>query len=423
MTAPDTASADLSHGMRAPGTAAMIVGGVVGAIAAYLFQVLGGQALGERAFAPIGALWTAVFIIATIVLIPLEQYATREVSKGRNPVRQDGTVIAGVVMAAVVVGTGFVLATRDLYFEGKSVYAVQMAVMMLGFGLLFVGRGMLAGARRFRVVGWLLAAESSIRLVLAAVVALIGGGAVWFGWAMVSAPFVVMGVRFWRDPGDSTPPDRAVRFLAAYASGSAASQLLLAASPLAVGFLGGGAALFSIVFMTFTLFRAPLTLIYSLQGRLLSLLVRLVEEGDRHRLRIISAATAGSAFVLTAAAWFVGGAIGPAVVRLLAGPGFDPDPSVAGYVAAGVVAASGAQITGQVLVAQGRTGRLAVSWAAGLMLALAIMVFPAASPDVRVAQAFAAGELTALCFVGVTVLRFHRRDVWAAPARSRRATG
>lgn len=423
MTAPDTASADMARGVRAPGTAAMIIGGVVGAIAAYLFQLLGGQVLGEEAFAPVGALWTAVFIIATIVLIPLEQYATREVSRGRSPISEDRRVVAGVITAAVVLGLGFVFGTRDLYFEGRSVYAVQMAVMVLGFGLLFVGRGSLAGLRRFKTVGALLAAESGFRLVAAVVVALLGGTAVAFGWAMVIAPFVILFVPFWRqEVQQPTPADRPVRFLAAYTSGSAASQLLLAASPLAIGFLGGGAVLFSIVFMTFTLFRAPLTLIYSLQGRLLSMLVKIVEDADRHRLRIISAGFAGGALVLTVMAWFVGRSVGPSIVRLLAGDGFDPSPVVAGLVAAGMVAASGAQITGQVLVAQGRTGRLAVGWVAGLFLALAIMLVPGQLPDVRVARAFAAGELVALCFVGVTVLRFHRRESWLAPGAHVRDT-
>ncbi|MDX1450702.1 MAG: hypothetical protein R3246_16760, partial [Acidimicrobiia bacterium] len=224
MTAPDSTSAELAHGIRAPGTAAMIGGGVVGAVAAYLFQLLGGQVLGERAFAPVGALWTAIFIIATILLIPLEQYATREVSRGRSPVRQDAWVIVGVILLATMAGVGFVLATLDTYFDGRPVYAVQMALMCVGFGVLFVARGSLAGARRFRAVGGLLATESTLRLTVAVVAAIAGGSATAFGWAMVTAPLVVLAVPFWRsETADGSKPDRAVRFLAAYASGSAAS--------------------------------------------------------------------------------------------------------------------------------------------------------------------------------------------------------
>ncbi len=62
----------------------------------------------------------------------------------------------------------------------------------------------------------------------------------------------------------------------------------------AVAALGGDEHLRSIMFVTFTLYRAPLTLIYNLQGRVLSLLVRLesgveirrwIDQGCRRRER------------------------------------------------------------------------------------------------------------------------------------------
>ena len=55
----------------------MVSGGLIGAIGAYLFQVYGGRALGPEAFAPISVLWTLFFILATVLLVPVEQYVTR----------------------------------------------------------------------------------------------------------------------------------------------------------------------------------------------------------------------------------------------------------------------------------------------------------------------------------------------------------
>lgn len=399
------------HGMRAPGTLWMIAGSLVGAVAAYVFHAVAGRALGTVAFAPIGVLWTSLFIIATVVLVPLEQYATREASRDRHVLTADFKVWGALVAVATLIGVGFVLATDQRFFGGEPVYVLQMGLMLAGYGVLFVGRGILAGQRRFKEVGALLAAESLFRLVLALVVVRAGGDAVAVGWTMVLAPLAVILVPFWRPPADRSlaPSDQAGRFLTAYASGSAASQILLAASPLAVSFLGGSNSLFSVVFQTFTIFRAPLTLIFSLQGRLLSMLVRLFDARQRARLRTISALFAGGGFLLTFAAWEVGRLAGPGVMRLLFGEEFVPSVAVAGLVAAGMVAASTAQITGQVLVAEGRTGRLAAAWTSALVVAgVALVTTTEGTPDLVVARSFALGELAALCVVGFTVIRMHR---------------
>jgi O-antigen/teichoic acid export membrane protein len=388
----------------------MIGGSVIGAVAAYLFQMIVGRSLGDAASAPVVTLWTALFIIATVILIPLEQYATREASRDRHVFVDDIRVWIPLVGVAAVAGVGFVLGTDERFFAGEPTYVFQMGLMMAGYGVLFLGRGILAGQRRFKAVGVVLAAESSLRFVVAAVILALGGGAVAVGWSMVVAPVAIVLAAFWRRPETTSPAlaDRPARFLGAYASGSAASQILLAASPLAVSFLGGSAGLYAIVSYTFTMFRAPLTIIYSLQGRLLSMLVRLVDAGERRRVRSLAALIAGSGVVLTLLALLVGRAVGPALMRALFGDAIDPAAEVAGWIAAGMVAASTAQVTGQILVAEGRTGVLARAWVVGLIVAVALLVTIQGAADLVVASAFGVGEAAALCMVGFTVLRSHR---------------
>lgn len=82
-----------------------------------------------------------------------------------------------------------------------------------------------------------------------------------------------------------------------------------------------------------------------------------------------------------------------------------PDRFVAALAAAGVVAASTTQISGQALVALGGTGRLAGAWIAGLLAALATIPLMGLSPDRTVAVAFLVGELVALAVVSLTSLR------------------
>lgn len=395
------------RGFRAPGTTFMIAGGLVGAVGAYVFQVYGGRALGPEAFAPIGVLWTAFFILATVLLVPVEQYVTREVASGRKAIPHD--LEPATVMAAIgaVVGGGFVLATLDRLFEGSWQYVLQIALLVAGYALLFVAKGVLAGRRRFADVGWVLIIETLVRLVAGVVAIQLFASAISLGWAMVLGGFAVLAMRWWRhDVGDPRAPAApASQFLGGYVGATSASQILLGAAPIAVAALGASPALVSVVFVTFTLYRAPLTLIFALQGRILPYLVGIAGAGDNHRLgrfaRGVVLAGAGLALLGGLVGWLVG----PEVVGILFGEEFVPSDAVAAFTAAGVMAAASAQIAGQVLVAEARTSRLAGAWAGGLLVALVALVSLGGQPDVRVAISFAIGEAVALLLMALLAIR------------------
>lgn len=401
------ASPPPERGLRAPGTLWMVAGSLLGAVGAYLFQVIGGRTLGAEAFAPIAALWTAFFILVTVTLVPVEQYVTREASRGHRVLGRSAVPVAIVGGSAAIVGMAFVFITRDRLFAGEWIYAIQMALMVCGYTILFAGKGLLAGRRRFRSVGTVLMAESGIRLLVGVVLLQVRADPVVLGWAMAAAGLGVLAVPFWRyDDGEEPPSGNGPGgFLSRYIVGSGASQVLLAGAPLGVAALGGSPSLVSVVFVTFTLYRAPLTLIYSLQGRILPVLVKMSDSADHRGLRWLGGriiAIGGAMVVLGGVAGWLAG---PQVVSLFFGSEFAPRQVVAAFVAAGVIAASSAQISGQVLVAAGHTGRLASAWIAGLAVALAVSFAAPGSPDAVVAVAFMVGELTAFGFVAAQVLR------------------
>lgn len=398
------------RGFRAPGTAWMVSGSLIGAVGAYLFQVVGGRALGSVEFAPVSILWTLLFILATVVLVPVEQYVTREASLGRRVLRHDLLPLSFAVGLTAAAGATFVALTLDRLFLSEPLFVVQAAVMLVGYGMLFVGKGILAGHRRFAGVGWILFGESMLRLLAAVALLAVAASALSLGWAMVLAPVAALALRFWRvdragRPDGGSGDGSAGGFLRSYVAGSAASQLLLGGAPLGVAALGGGPATVSIVFVTFTLFRAPLTLIYALQGRLLPMLVRMVEADDHGGLRRFGVWILGIGSVLTVVGAVVGWLIGPAVVELLFSAEFRPDPLVAMLAAGGVVAASATQIAGQVLVAHARTGRLALAWITGLGVALAVLMVGAGTAAETVALGFGFGAVAALAMVALQSLR------------------
>ncbi len=385
----------------------MVAGGLIGAIGAYAFQVYGTRNLDPDAFAPVSVLWTAFFILATILLVPVEQYVTREVASGRKALPTD--LKPALLMAAIgaLVGGAFVAVTLEDLFFGDPVYIFQFILLMLGYSLLFVAKGVLAGSRRFAGVGWVLIVETFARLVAGVVLLQLVLDASSLGWGMVIGGFAVLAMGWWRhDTGRvEARAAPAGRFLAGYVGGTSSSQILLGGAPIAVAMLGGSPALVSIVFVTFTLYRAPLTLIFALQGRILPYLVGLARDANWAQLGKIARGVVLGGTALALAGAVVGWFVGPEVVGLLYGAQYRPTDIVAMLAAGGVMAAAAAQIASQVLVAEGRTTRLSWAWLGGLVVGVLALLIVPGQVDTRVAIAFATGEVTALVLMAVLAIR------------------
>lgn len=395
------------RGFRAPGTTFMVLGGLIGAIGAYLFQVFGANAIGAEAFAPISLLWTSFFILATVALVPIEQFVTREVASGRRAIPNAARATYLFALGALVVAGLFTLITLNSLFDGEWQYVAQSILLVVGYSLLFFGKGVFAGTRRFADVGWVLVVETVVRLAAGLVAIQLFANAVSLGWAMVLGGFSVLGLRWWKkDQGDASAQSApAGQFLSAYVGGSISSQLLLGGAPIAAAAFGASAVVVSVIFVTFTLFRAPLTLIFALQGRILPYLVSLTGGTDRTKLAGIAGKVVFFGIGLAILGAIVGWFIGPEVVGLLFTDEFVPSQAVASLAAGGVMAAASAQIAGQVLVAEGRTSRLAVAWTAGLVAAIVTMMLYRPEPALRVASGFAVGEAFALLAMWILAAR------------------
>ncbi len=254
----------------------MIAGTAVSAISVYGYQVIAGRTLGTEAFAPIGVLWTVSFLVFTVLFLPVEQYITRRFtlgSHGDHALRRDTILVAATIIGGVGIGATFAFFTVDTFFLGSSVYVLVMVGILTTRALLAVARGFLAGARRFRAYGMAVALEGLVVVVSAALVSVVAPTTLAFAVILGLGPLAALLVRpFKRSAMIEAPSgglNQGAGFLGALIMGTAASQMILAAGPIVVGFVGGTAAAISVFFITFTLFRGPVTSSYNIVARVL----------------------------------------------------------------------------------------------------------------------------------------------------------
>lgn len=399
------------------GTAAMILGTMVSAFSVYVFQVIAGRMLGTDGFAPIGVMWTVMFLVFTVLLLPVEQYVTRHltITGGRTAGDRTGIMlVGGTITIGIVLGVGFVLVTLDRFFDGAAVYGVVMFINLAGRSLLAIARGYLAGRRRFHAYGAAIAIEGVTLVMLSLFVAAVNPTTLAFAIAMSLGPFSVLVVRPFSGGYRGEPLKDAsaqgIGFLGPLIIATGASQLVLSVGPIVVGFVGGTAAAISVFFITFTLFRGPVTSSYNIVARVLPDFTSLAARGEQHRL----SAWAGKLGVIGIVTVIVFGTsgwiLGPTVVDFLYGGEFRPSSHLAALGAAGVGAALIALFLNQIYIARGETGRMALVWVSSLLVAGVVLGASSTEPVIRVGTAFLAGEATAMVLLSAVGTAVHWRD-------------
>ena len=388
----------------------MLGGTVVSIVTVLLFQIVAGRSLGVEAFAPIGVVWTVSFMVYTVFMIPVEQFITRRLALAQGNagvLAPDRILLISVLGVGIALGVGFVIVTVDRLFSGSTAFIV-LAVVLLGTrSLLAVGRGFLAGRRRFIAYGGSLAAEGLALFVAGAIAATIHPTTLTFAIAMVIAPTAILLFRPFRASGttglrivDSAAP---VSFLGFLILATAASQIVIAGGPVIVGLIGGSAAAVSSIFVTFTLFRGPITSAYNLVARVLPDFTALAAQGRAHVLTIWAHRITWVGYALAVTGFAAAYLIGASIIRVLYGAEFAPEAAVAGFAGAGVGAGLAVLFVAQIYVATGATRALAGRWLVALVIAAAAVAFGPGSPQLRIALGFAAGELAALTMLGLAV--------------------
>ena len=412
---PATSKPDMSPDhRRISGAVAMIGGTAVSAISAYGYQVIAGRSLGTEGLAPIGVLWTVSFLVFTVLFIPAEQYVTRRLTIGGHHIdatRRDTRLVVATAVGGVVAGAVFAVVTVNVFFDGSSAYVLVMIGILSARAVMAVARGFLAGARRFRAYGLGVALEGLAIVGSAAIISMVNPSTLTFSLALVWSPLAVLVVLPFRtleaSEAAAGPLKQGAGFLGALIVGTAASQMILAAGPIVVGLIGGTGAAISIVFITFTLFRGPVTSSYNIAALVLPDFTLLAARGEQHHLSEW-AGRLGLIGVGTVPIFGLAGyLLGPWVIEALYGSEFIPSRLLAGLGAAGVGAALIALFLNQIYVARGETGRLAAIWIVALVVAGISLVVFTPEPMVRVGIALAIGEVTAMTLLTVVGIATH----------------
>ena len=388
--------------MRSDGTLDIVVGSLIAGLGGYAYQFLAGRSLGTDGFAAIGILLTAHFLSFVVVLMPIEQLVIRRLTLGARGWVVPARAVALAGSTAVAAGIVVSMSGDDYFvaFSSRSAFVLfVLATVTLHF-FFAVGRGYLAGNRRFRSYGYASAGASVFRLSIALAVAILAPTVSGFAWAHVLGPLVIIVWRPWkRQPGQSSNPaveQEESGLLTGLVLAAAASQALLLAGPLVASRLGASNAEFSVVYATLLIARAPLTLGYNLIARILPSFTEMAVRGERRELRSWARGIAVASVLLGVVGAGLGALLGPILVGVAFGSDFAPTPFVGAVAGGGVVLAAGGLFIGQILVAKGQSMRLALAWAAALVGAVVIVALPFDDPILHVVVAFAIGEVVAL---------------------------
>jgi O-antigen/teichoic acid export membrane protein len=374
---------------------------------------LASHQLSSDDYGGISLLWTAIFLVCSILYRPVEQLLSRTIADrdargihGREHLRVAATIQLALGVLFLVAALALRGPLQDDLFGGESALYWVLVVAVPSYAASYFARGFLAGHKRLGLYGALVFVESVSRCTFA-VLAVVGVATSqsFVATGMAAAPIVSLCVLPWafgRGLLVARPDDRDVRvaeaidvatgeeppaeaeFTLAHGTGFAAAvlvimvceQAFLNAGPLLVKSAAGaaeGTALAGFAFNVVLIARAPLTLFQAIQTAILPHLTEMSATDDVPAFRRSVAVTVRAIGAFAAAVALGLLAVGPFAMHVLFGDkGFDYGRF--GLVAIGV--GMGLYLVGatlnQAALARGRAAQAAVCW---VVAAVAYVVF------------------------------------------------
>ena len=405
------------------GTVPVGAGLLVAGVTTYLFQILAFRMLGSVDYAALNGLWVTTFVLAPGLFLPLEQEVARALAHrqargqgGRPLIRKAVLLSTGLVVAVVVVLLILRNPIEERLLRSADQLFPALIVVLIGFAIMSLVRGMLSGNGRFGRYGLLVGMDGLSRALLAGVLALIGFTTLgWFGLIFAVAPYLavvigLVGARRLAEPGPPAPMSELSTAIGWLLLGSTFAQALgysayigasLLATPAQNAALG---AFIAGIFIA----RIPLLLFQAVQAALLPKLAGLLGQGKIHEFRVglfrlvaivLGASVVGVLIALT---------VGPTIGRILFGENFTLSGVSLATLTAGVCLMVTALTLAQALIALRRYAVTALAWVVGLGVFLVLMLVLDVDVFVRAEVAFLIGSLVAMLWMGANAYRATR---------------
>jgi O-antigen/teichoic acid export membrane protein len=405
------------------GAAILSVGIGITGLVTYAYFSLASHSLSDEAYGRITLLWSAVFIVVSVLYRPVEQLLSRTIAE-RDAHGREGSehlrVAATIQLALGVVFAAMALALRgpiedDLFGGSSTLYWVLIGAVLF-YAASYFARGYLAGHRRFGLYGLLVFLEATSRVLFALAVAVgIAEGQDVVALGILAAPLFSLVVVPWAlsrrlrsaevaDPEAVAKDPDGAEFTLANGAGFAAAVLLimlaeqtfLNAGPLLVKATEGaeGAALAGFAFNVLLIARAPLQLFQSVQTSILPHLTRVSATGDREEFRRAVGVTLRAIAAFAAAVALAMLVAGPWFMELFFGESDEYDRGGLVLVAVGMGLYLAAATLNQAALARGRTKQAAACWVGSAAAFVAMLLVPLLdSPVLQLEVAYVAGAL------------------------------
>lgn len=412
-----------------------VVGLGVSGLTAYAFLAIAGRVLGPASFAPLGVLWSVVFLATAALATPLEIAVSRSVATARGRLEAPwAATAAGLVVATAITmaaGAAAVAASGWLdvaLFGGQKGFA---GAGTLAFGGLMLGavlKGTCTGGNRLAGWGAYLVVDGATRLVLAALVAALAPSPIAFAAAISVGPWIALlapiaWLRHLLADRHAGPTGHSITAMARaalplVAAGAAAASLTYLGAVLLPALVPSPDARVGATIGAISLARVPLFALSPLIAIEVPCIAFANETGNvadalRAAAVLVGVAIAGSMLVVLVALAAGEGALSAVFGSLFAIPTGSLD-------AIAIAAASWLVATASASVSIGlQQGRLAVfAWSTGLAVAAVAATVFGPDPFARTDAAVALGSITAAAVAAATAALALRRAVPRIAARA-----
>jgi O-antigen/teichoic acid export membrane protein len=377
------------------GAAVLSVGIGVTGLVTYTYFSLASHSLADDEYGRISLLWSAVFIVVSVLYRPVEQLLSRtiaEQSAHAHVLRVAATIQAGLGTVFVVAALALRGPIEDELFGGSSTLYWIFVGTVVAYAASYFARGFLAGHHRFGAYGLLVLLEATSRCAFAAAVAVgitEGQDAVAFGMlaapiaSLTVVPFALSRSKFRvyreRDPEAEFTLAHGTGFAAAVLLVMVSEQTFINAGPLIVNATEGGAegaALAGFTFNVLLIARAPLQLFQAIQAPILPHLTQMRARGeaDGFRRTVRVTLVAIGAFSATAALTLL--AIGPWAMDILFGSDVDYGRFGLALIAVGMGLYLAAATLSQAALARGHAKEAAACWVISAVAFVGFLLIP-----------------------------------------------